>query len=89
MPGTWPCFANILAAKLLLDRNHSICVGFKLYGAPCMKDEEDDDEEVDEEDEDEEEEEDDDEEEGTKGFSRLLARSMESILGELCCWYWN
>jgi len=50
-----------------------------------MKDEEDDDEEVDEEDEDE----DDDEEEGTKGFSRLLARSMESILGELCCWYWN
>jgi hypothetical protein len=52
-----------------------------------MKDEKDDDEEVDEEDE-EEEEEDDDEEEGTKGFSRLLALSMESILGELfCCWY--
>ena len=50
-----------------------------------MKDEEDDDEEVDEEDE--EEEEDDDEEEGTKGFSRLLARSMEA--SELCCWYWN
>ena len=47
-----------------------------------MKDEKDDDEEVDEEEE--EEEEDDDEEEGTKGFSRLLARSMESILGELC-----